>query len=368
MTRAASATAAQGRCRACKSALVSDSGEVVCSRCGIVVDYQLSSLGPDVHGSAGGGSGSGLGAGEKPAVPRASGVTTVLHHDMGITTDISPTPTDYAGRRLAPETASQMTRLRKSHKHMRTATSKDRRLADVLASIRGICDAASLTDSVGRTAAIEYRRMAKRVNLKGTSVVGMAAASVYTACKKHGAVRTIEELCRGVCSSDDEAAKKSRLAGRCYRNMAMEMNSEAGKSAPAVPVSLYISKAVNVSGVDVRVVRLALQLAEMGAGSEDFSGKMPHGVAAAYLYIAAILLGQPMAQRDIAGASGVAEVTIRSRCREVIEGRQVRAVLEPAPGGDGRGRDKGRGKGRGRGRSGPPSAQSRLFGFGADGS
>lgn len=362
MTRAASATAARGRCGACKSALVSDSGEVVCSKCGIVAEYPLPSFALERHGNSGGSGSSGDDgggrAGAKPVIPRASGRTTVLQHDMGVTTDISPDQTDYTGRRLAPETASQMNRLRKSHKHIRSGASKDRRLADVLASIRGICDAASLTDSVSRTAAIEYRRMAKRVNLKGTSVVGMAAASVYTACKKHGAVRSIEELCRGVCSSDDEAAKKSRLAGRCYRNMAMEMNSEAGKSAPTTPVSLYISKTVNVSGVDVRVERLALQLAEMGAGSEEFPGKMPHGVAAAYLYIAAILLGQPMAQRDIAGASGVAEVTIRSRCREVIEGRQVRAVLEPAPG---------RGQGGGRG-GGHTSAQSSLFGFGAGGS
>lgn len=344
MTRAATASAVRGRCRACRSPLISDSGEVVCSRCGIVAEYPLPSYAPDAHKSSGG----------KPAGPKSSGRMGIVRHDMGIATDISATATDYSGRRLAPETTSQMNRLRKSNKHIRTYTSKDRRLPEVLAAIKAICDAASLTDSVCKTAAIEYSRMAKRVNVKGTSVVGMAAASVYMACKKHGAVRSIGELCSGVCSSDAEAAKKSRLASRCYRNMVIEMNGEAGKSAPRVPVSLYISKTVNVSGADVRIERLALQLAETSPGSEDLSGKMPHGVAAAYLYIAAILLGLPMAQRDIAEASGVGEVTIRSRCREVLAGRHIRAVLEPAPGKVG-----------GQGGGGPQSAQSLLFGFDA---
>jgi len=43
-------------------------------------------------------------------------------------------------------------------------------------------------------------------------------------------------------------------------------------------------------------------------------GKAPNGIAAAYLYIASILLGQGVLQRDVSTVSGVTEVTIRNRC------------------------------------------------------
>ena len=363
MSRAVAASAVRGRCRSCKSTLINDDGEFVCSACGIVAEYHFPSLGPEPHDRP-------EGAGERPSDARASGETTPLLHDMGIATDISPARTDYAGKRLDPETALQMRRLRKSQKRIRTSAPKDRRLVVILANIRNICEAASLTDNVGKTASIEYRRMDKKVSLKGTSVIGMAAASVYLACKKHGVVRSIGELCRGVCASDADAAKKSKTAARCYRIMVMEMSSEAGKAAPTVPLSLYISKMINVSNGDVRIERLALQLAEINAGSEDLDGKMPHGVAAAYLYIAAILLGQPMAQREISETSHVGEVTIRSRCREVLERRRIKVVLEPAAGGGRKGGGrKGRPGGGGRkgrpggGGSSPPSIQSLLFGF-----
>ena len=328
MTRTAATLATRHRCGACRSQLVYDraNGETVCPKCGIVAPCE------SVHASEPRGAAAAAAAAAGEAAPGigAAGESTLARHDRGIATSISPASQDYAGRKIPPESASQMRRLRISQKRIRASAAGDRRLAEVLMAVRDMCDAASLTPIVRETAAMSYRRLAKKVDLKGTSLAGMAAASVYMACKRHGIVRSIEEICSGICASEDEARKKARLAFKCYRHMVMEMSGESGDSPPSVPIAMYISKMVNMARADVRIERVALQLDEITSGSESFDGKTPHGIAAACLYIAAILLGQPMAQRDISETSQVADVTIRTRCREILERRQIRLVLEPA--------------------------------------
>jgi transcription initiation factor TFIIB len=47
------------------------------------------------------------------------------------------------------------------------------------------------------------------------------------------------------------------------------------------------------------------------------TGKAPKGMAAAALYIASIMTKQKITQRDIAKASGVTEVTVRNRYKQL---------------------------------------------------
>ena len=46
-------------------------------------------------------------------------------------------------------------------------------------------------------------------------------------------------------------------------------------------------------------------------------GKAPMGMAAAALYLACVMNGENRTQKDIAHASGVTEVTIRNRYKEL---------------------------------------------------
>ncbi|MEM4399080.1 MAG: hypothetical protein QXV18_04635, partial [Candidatus Nitrosocaldus sp.] len=56
----------------------------------------------------------------------------------------------------------------------------------------------------------------------------------------------------------------------------------------------------------------------------------PTGLAAAYIYIAAMLLGIRMLQHDISSVSKVTEVTVRNRCREILSNYRIRLLLKPA--------------------------------------
>jgi transcription initiation factor TFIIB len=126
-------------------------------------------------------------------------------------------------------------------------------------------------------------------------------------------IRSLEEICKGICTAKD-LKSKTKLAARYYRTMVMELGSS---TVPVVTMDKYISKIANLTNTDVRVERLALEISEKTKNRNLADGKTPNGIAAAYLYVASILLGQNVLQRDVSSVAGVTEVTIRNRCKEI---------------------------------------------------
>ena len=53
--------------------------------------------------------------------------------------------------------------------------------------------------------------------------------------------------------------------------------------------------------------------------SELTSGRGPAGIAAAALYVAALLNDEKKTQREVADVAGITEVTIRNRYKELID-------------------------------------------------
>ncbi len=109
--------------------------------------------------------------------------------------------------------------------------------------------------------------------------------------------------------------------------MIMEMGPA---TVPVVTMDKYISKIANLTQTDVRVERLALEISEKTRNNNFADGKAPNGIAAAYLYVASILLGQNVIQRDISSVAGVTEVTIRNRCKEILTSYKLQITLRPS--------------------------------------
>ena len=63
----------------------------------------------------------------------------------------------------------------------------------------------------------------------------------------------------------------------------------------------------------------ALKILKKAEGSELTSGRGPAGIAAAGLYVAALLNNEKKTQREVADVAGITEVTIRNRYKELID-------------------------------------------------
>ena len=157
-------------------------------------------------------------------------------------------------------------------------------------------------------------------------MISISAAVVYMACKQCDVIRSLEEILKEVCHPRD-VKSKTKLASRYYRTLVIELDTV---TTPIVTMDKYISKIANMTDIDTRIERLSLEIAEKTKDRNIADGKAPNGIAAAYLYIASILLGQSVLQRDISSVSGVTEVTIRNRCKEILTSFKLNVTLRPS--------------------------------------
>jgi transcription initiation factor TFIIB len=91
----------------------------------------------------------------------------------------------------------------------------------------------------------------------------------------------------------------------------------------------YIAKLANMSRIDSKVERLAIEIAHKSNSHLLVDGKSPNGIAAAYIYLAAILLGVNLLQIDLSSLAGVTEVTIRNRCKDILTNFRVAITVRP---------------------------------------
>ena len=195
-------------CPECQSTLVDDvqNGEIICSGCGVVVADQMEDYGPESKSSS---------LEDKMKLARATGQTTYSQHDLGIATEISITTKDFSGKSINSEVANQMHNLRKWQQRVRVSSPRERRLANVLTKIGETCQNSTLPKNVLETASMIYRNLDGKVDVKGKSVASISVATVYMACKQCDVVRSLEEICRGICPAKDVKAK-TKLAARYY--------------------------------------------------------------------------------------------------------------------------------------------------------
>jgi transcription initiation factor TFIIB len=115
----------------------------------------------------------------------------------------------------------------------------------------------------------------------------------------------------------DEIASKSSVdrksIGRTYRTLVRELGL---KLLPQSPRD-YIARFCNRLELDMDVQRKAKEILDKVEKDELASGVAPSGVAAATIYIAAILSARPCTQKEVAEVAGVTEVTIRNRYKRI---------------------------------------------------
>jgi transcription initiation factor TFIIIB Brf1 subunit/transcription initiation factor TFIIB len=102
------------------------------------------------------------------------------------------------------------------------------------------------------------------------------------------------------------------------------------KTIPAtLAIDQYIAKLANIAKIDMKVERLAIDIAHKTDNHMLADGKAPNGLAAAYIYLAAVLLGVNLLQIDVSSLAGVTEVTIRNRCKDILTSFKLIISVKP---------------------------------------
>ncbi|MCW4025979.1 MAG: transcription initiation factor IIB, partial [Candidatus Bathyarchaeota archaeon] len=198
-------------------------------------------------------------------------------------------------------------RLRKWQKRIRVSDAMERNLAFALTEITKIANSLDLPRSIIETASVIYRKAVRERLVRGRSIKGISASSVYIACRQSGLARTLQEISKASNVSKREVC-------RSYRFLVKKLDY----FVPPVRANQYVSKFSNQLTMQGRTEQLANRILDMARKLRLTSGRGPTGVAAAATYIASILAGETRTQREIAEIAKVTEVTIRNRYKELV--------------------------------------------------
>ena len=121
---------------------------------------------------------------------------TELLHDKGLTTDIDWRNKDFAGAGINSILihAKIFRRLRRQHQRTRISNSKERNLSVALAELQRLGSQMDLPKNVREQAAYIYRKAVEKGLVRGRSIEGVVAASIYASCRMGQIPRTLDEV------------------------------------------------------------------------------------------------------------------------------------------------------------------------------
>jgi len=144
--------------------------------------------------------------------------------------------------------------------------------------------------------------------VRGRSMESVVAGALYAACRRHDVPRTLDEL------SEASGIEKKEI-GRTYRFVTRELGITILPSNPAD----YIARFASALKLSAETMSRSIEILEDAQKAELTSGRGPTGIAAAALYVSALIHGEKRTQREVADVAGVTEVTIRNRYKELLD-------------------------------------------------
>jgi transcription initiation factor TFIIB len=299
----------QGRCPECGGRdLVTDleTGEVACSQCGLVLQDEVLDSKPEWRAFT---------PEETRTKARTGPPTSLKQFDKGLSTTFQPYK-DTHGRTLPMTERLKMMRLRKWNIRARVHSSAERNLSQAMNELTRLADTLHIPASVEENAALLYRKALDEGLIRGRSIKSIAAAALYAACRLTRTPRSLKEIA-------EASTRRRKEISRCYRLLQRELEINMPVDDPAK----YISKIASHVRLSQKTQNVAAQLLEEAKAKKGIVGKGPTGMAAAALYIAAMMNDQNLTQRELAKAADVTEVTVRNRYKELdkILGLQLRS-------------------------------------------
>jgi transcription initiation factor TFIIB len=288
-------------CLICKNNHIitdSESGEVICSNCGMIISDRNQEISrPEWRFYS---------AEQENERSRTGIPITLAKADMGLATIIGKDDRDASGHLLDGAMRNRMQRLRTWDLRTRNHTASDKNLLQAFSKLDVLKDKLALSDAVVEKIAYIYRKVQHRGLIRGRTISGLIAAAIYAGCREMETPWTLKDIAAA------SNVKRKDIA-RNYRMLLFELNLKVPNADPIK----CIVKVANRSNLTENTKREAIAIMKDVAKKEISAGKDPMGLAATVLYLSCLRTGEETTQTQIAHASGVTEVTIRNRLKEL---------------------------------------------------
>ena len=280
-----------------------DRGEVICKDCGLVIEEKMIDFGQEWRE---------FDNEQASSRRRAGAPMTYTKYDKGLGTDVGKKADIYS---LSGKERNRFFRLRKWQ--MRISTAIERNLKLALAELKRVSSFLKLPKAVEEEAARIYTLAVQRGLVRGRSMESVVAGALYAACRRHEVPRTLDEL------SEASGMDKKEI-GRTYRFVTRELGI---RILPSNPID-YIARFSSALKLNAETQSKAVEILEEAQKAELTSGRGPTGIAAASLYVAALINNEKRTQREVADIAGVTEVTIRNRYKELLRELKLKGEIK----------------------------------------
>ncbi len=273
-------------------------GSLVCQECGLVHSEKHIDQGPEWRA---------FDADQKKKRTRTGAPMTYMIHDKGLSTCIDWKNKDIFGKEISAKIRGQIYRLRKWQSRIRVSDATERNLTFALSELDRMASNLDLQKNLRECSAKIYRDAVGAHLIRGRSIEGVAAASLYAACRRYKVPRTLNEIA-------EVARVDKKEIGRSFRFISRELDLNLNPTKALDFLTRFISE-LELSTECQNTAKKIIKIAELRGLT---SGRGPTGLCAAAIYTASILTKERRTQRKIAKVSQVTEVTVRNRFSELI--------------------------------------------------
>ncbi|RLE43323.1 hypothetical protein DRJ48_01200 [Candidatus Woesearchaeota archaeon] len=270
-----------------------EKGEIICKECGLVIEDKMVDFGQEWREFEG----------SDESQRRGGAPLTYTQADKGLSTQVGTT-SDLSG--LKGKERQKFYRLQQWQRRVSTAIERNLRMA--LTEIKRIASNLNLPDSVEEEASMIYTMAVQKGLVRGRSMEQVVGGTMYITCKRNDTPRTLEEIAEVTGLDKKEIAKNSRFVAR-------QLNIKVLPVSPITYIARFASELKISPATQTRAVKIIEKAQKVGLTS----GKSPKGIAAASIYVSSLLNAERQTQSKISEISGVTEVTIRNRYKELVK-------------------------------------------------
>jgi transcription initiation factor TFIIB len=270
-----------------------DSGETVCGNCGTVLEDVSMDRGPEWRGFT---------PEERIRKRRTGAPLSEVYYDRGLSTSFSPR--DVKG--LTGEERQRMWRLKKWDTRAKLDETKMRNLSNALTEMDRLAENLHIPAGVKESAAKIYRKALEKDLIRGRTISGFVAASLYAACRRAKVPRSLKAI-------SEASTQDIKTISRTYRLLLQELDIRMPIDYPMK----FVPKIASEMEVSRDTDRLTVEILRKAREEKVLTGKDPRGMAAAALYMACKHNNERCTQREVSAAAGTSEVTLRNRLRDL---------------------------------------------------
>ncbi len=218
---------------------------------------------------------------------------------------------------------------RELHRAQNKAT-HDKSTKTLLAAYKEIgamCDAWHLSHTVSDTAKHLFKMVEEGKAFKGKSQDAIIAGCIFISCRQNNVPRTFREIFSMTKVSKKEIGRTFKSLEKFFATTNKERLTTV-QGGVVIPTDAYTTTSstradelclrfCSLLGLSSQTTMISQELANKLSTVGSLAGRSPLSAAAACIYMASHLMGQPKTPKDIAIVAGVSDGTIRTSYKQL---------------------------------------------------